>query len=54
MREQGRLNVTLDAETAAMLRRHLDRLEHQLGFRPTAAQVVRGLIEKADPTEEME
>jgi hypothetical protein len=48
MRERGRTNITLDAETAEMLRRYLDRLELRDGFRPTAAQVVRGMIVKAE------
>jgi hypothetical protein len=43
----GRTNVTLDEVTATELREHIDQLEHKLGFRPTAAQVVRGLIAKA-------
>lgn len=44
---EGRMNVTLDAGTAQMLRLHVDRLESELGFRPTAHQVVSGLIAQA-------
>ena len=40
----GRTNFTLDAETAALLKRHTDRLERELGFRPSLNQVVSGLI----------
>lgn len=46
-REKGRTNITLDADTAALLRQHIDQLERKCGFRPTAAQIVRGLIAKA-------
>lgn len=47
MSRPDRTNITLDSETAECLREYLDRLQDELGFRPTAAQVVRGLIVKA-------
>lgn len=46
-RQIGRTNFTLDADTAKLLKEHVDHLETELGFRPSLAQVVRGLILKA-------
>lgn len=47
-RAKGRLNITLEPDDAALLKRYMDRLEQQYGFRPSAAQVVRSLITKAE------
>lgn len=44
---KGRTNFTLDPQTAELLKQHVDRLERELGFRPSLNQVVCGLIRKA-------
>lgn len=43
-RAKGRTNITLEPDVAAVLKAHLDALEAKHGFRPTAHQVVSGLI----------
>jgi hypothetical protein len=41
-----RTNITLEEADAALVRAEIDRVEGELGFRPSIAQVVAGLIRR--------